>query len=70
MKSLIPYDESNHFPLENIPFGAFQNPTTGKTSTCTGIGDLVIDLGLLEQHGLFDGPLFSTLGKDSHVFSH
>lgn len=47
LKSLIPYDENNEFPLENIPFGAFKNPQTGKTNTCTRIGDLVIDLALL-----------------------
>jgi fumarylacetoacetase len=69
LKSLIPYDENHHFPLENIPFGAFTNPNTGKTNCCTRIGDLVIDLALVEQHGLFDGQLLSNLEKKD-IFAH
>ena len=69
LKSIIPYDETNHFPLENIPFGAFTNPNSGKTVCCTRIGDLVIDLSAVEKNGLLDGPLFTSLGHQE-VFSH
>lgn len=48
MKSWISYDANNCFPLENIPFGAFMNPTTQKVNCCTRIGDFVIDLANLE----------------------
>ena len=66
MKSWLPYDESSHFPLENIPFGAFLNPRENKVHCCTRIGDHIIDLSILEHERLFDGPVFSYM--DHHVF--
>jgi fumarylacetoacetase len=66
MKSWIKYEEGSHFPLENIPFGAFTNPTLNKVHCCTRIGDQVIDLSILEHERLFSGPLFSVLSH--HVF--
>lgn len=69
LKSFIPYDANHPFPLENIPFGAFVNPSTKETHCCTRIGDYVIDLAVLEQEGLFDGPLFKALERKD-IFSH
>ena len=66
LKSWITYDADDHFPLENIPFGVFVNPTTGKPSCCTRIGGTIIDLAVLEHERLFDGPIFSVM--DHHVF--
>jgi fumarylacetoacetase len=63
MKSWISYDASNNFPLENIPFGAFMNPTTKKVSCCTRVGDKVIDLAIIERERLFDGPIFSKMSS-------
>jgi len=68
MKSFIAYDESNNFPLENIPFGCFMNPTTNKVSCCTRIGDKVIDLAIIESERLFDGPIFSKMS--SKIFNN
>ena len=65
-KSWIAYDADSHFPLENIPFGVFVNPKTGKPSCCTRVGDTIIDLAVLEHERLFDGPIFSVM--DHHVF--
>jgi fumarylacetoacetase len=54
LKSIIPYGADNHFPLENIPFGAFINHRAGNAKHCaTRIGDYVIDLAILEQSSLF-----------------
>lgn len=63
LKSSIAYDEATHFPLENIPFGAIINPKSNHTHVATRIGDKVIDLAVLEQHGVFNGPLFSALAR-------
>lgn len=64
LKSIIPYTPDNHFPLENIPFGAFHPPTdTNTIHCCTRIGDNVVDLAVLEQAGLFNGPLFSKVQR-------
>lgn len=35
---------------------------------CTRIGDFVVDLSVLENNGIFDGPLFSTI-KGKYIFS-
>lgn len=61
-QSFIEYTPENHFPLENIPFGAFETDDN-KVHCCTRIGDYVVDLAVLEAEGLFDGPLFSKLEK-------
>ena len=66
MKSWIEYDSDCHFPLENIPFGAFLNPVEKEVRCCTRIGDKVIDLSKLEHDRLFDGPIFTNM--DHHVF--
>jgi len=66
MKSWIEYDETTTFPLENIPFGAFFNPTSKKVSCCTRIGDKVIDLAVFEHERMFTGPIFSKMS--SHIF--
>ena len=66
-QSFIEYLATNHFPLQNIPFGAAQFPC-GAIHCATRIGDSVIDLGDLEQAGLFKGPHFSKLQRKD-IFS-
>jgi fumarylacetoacetase len=41
--SWIEYSADNEFPLENIPFGAYE-VSEGVIHACTRIGDSVIDL--------------------------
>lgn len=63
-KSFIAYSADHHFPLQNIPFGAFVVPGKENTVHCaTRIGDFVIDLAILESKGLFNGEHFSKLGR-------
>jgi fumarylacetoacetase len=57
LQSFIAYDEQNHFPLENIPFGAFK--CQHGVHCCTRIGDYVIDLAIIFDK--FTGPNFSAL---------
>ena len=68
LKSAIPYDAQNHFPLENIPFGAFINPQSNQTHVATRIGNTVVDLAVLESNGVFNGPHFSSLTRKD-IFS-
>jgi fumarylacetoacetase len=73
--SWVEYEPTCHFPIQNIPFGAFKNPKTGTVNCCTRIGDLVIDLAWLESDGLltaskgtFAQPTlneFMALGKEA-----
>jgi fumarylacetoacetase len=69
LKSVIEYSPEHHFPLENIPFGAFYVPDSeGTIHCCTRIGDQVIDLAIIEEAGLFKGDLFSKLDR-KNVFA-
>ena len=63
LKSNIQYSADHSFPLENIPFGVFEN-SSGERHVCTRIGDFVIDLAVLKAHGAFGGPLFSKLATN------
>src|SRR5438876_7464832 len=64
LKSFIDVAPDSHFPLENLPFGAFQ-PRQGKPRVGVAIGDLIIDLSALEELGHFRSPEF----RDQKVFS-
>lgn len=57
LKSFIDVRADSDFPLENLPFGVFQ-PREGRPRIGTAIGDLVVDLAVLEEQGCFDLPEF------------
>src|SRR5213078_96194 len=64
LRSFIEVPSDSHFPIQNLPFGVFQpkqdNPRVG-----VAIGDLIVDLSVLEELGHFRSPEF----HDRHVFS-
>jgi len=57
LKSFIEVSPGSHFPLENLPFGVFQ-PRQGKPRVGVAIGDLILDLSVLEELGHFRSPEF------------
>lgn len=63
LRSFIPTAPDSHFPIQNLPYGAYQTEY-GDIHLCSAIGDFVIDLFVLDEEGLFDGPLL----KDQFVF--
>lgn len=60
LSSFVDYDEKSHFPIQNLPFGIFEEE--GKTRAGVRIGDMVLDLALLEKRGFFPSmpKLFNT----------
>jgi fumarylacetoacetase len=52
LRSFIEVQSDSHFPLENLPFGVFQ-PKRGKSRVGAPIGDLIVDLSVLEKLGHF-----------------
>ena len=55
--SFIEISSDSHFPLENLPFGVFQ-PRHGPARVGVALGELVVDLSVLEEKGFFrDAPL-------------
>src|SRR6201981_2723434 len=64
LRSFIEVPADSHFPLENLPFGIFQ-PKGGKPRVGVAIGDLIVDLSVLEELDHFRSPEF----QDEEVFS-
>src|SRR5437868_5869374 len=57
LKSFIDVSPDSHFPIQNLPFGMFQ-PRGGKPRAGVAIGDLIVDLSVLEELGHFRSPEF------------
>src|SRR6266436_1853500 len=64
LRSFIEVPADSHFPLENLPFGVFQSKQ-GKPRVGVAIGDLVVDLSVLEEFDHFRSQEF----QDQKVFS-
>src|SRR6266516_4513494 len=64
LRSFVDVPRDSHFPLQNLPFGVFQ-PKEGKRRVGVAIGDLIVDLSVLEELGHFRSPEF----LDRHLFA-
>src|SRR6266481_3839097 len=64
LRSFIDVPRDSHFPIQNLPFGIFQ-PKEGKPRVGVAIGDLIVDLSVLEELGHFRSPEF----EDRQVFT-
>ncbi|MBA3763151.1 MAG: fumarylacetoacetase [Chthoniobacterales bacterium] len=58
LRSFIDVAPDSHFPLENLPYGVFR-PAEGNARVGVSIGELVLDLSVLEEQGTFRTPEFS-----------
>ncbi len=58
LHSFIPVDSSSHFSIQNLPYGAYKSES-GAVCLCSAIGNYIIDLFVLDEEDLFDGPLLS-----------
>lgn len=63
LRSFVEYDEKSHFPIQNLPFGIFEEQ--GDTRVGVRIGDMVLDLALLEKQGFF--PLLPEIFNTSSL---
>ena len=57
LKSFIEVAPDSHFPIQNLPFGIFK-PANGAARVGVAIGELVLDLSVLEKLGHFPSPEF------------
>lgn len=55
LRSFIDVSPDSHFPIQNLPYGAYQTEA-GEIHLCTAIGEYIVDLFILDEHGFFDGP--------------
>ena len=67
LRSFVQYDEKSHFPIQNLPLGVFEEQ--GKKRVGVRIGDMVLDLALLERRGFFPSlpELFNTSTLNSFL---
>jgi fumarylacetoacetase len=54
LKSFVPVARDSHFPIQNLPYGVFTTPANNAPRVGVAIGDLVLDLAVLEQAGVLD----------------
>jgi fumarylacetoacetase len=66
LNSFLEYTSEHHFPLENIPYGAYLHTESGEVHCCTRIQDFVIDLSVLHDLGHFSGDNL----KGKNVFNN
>ncbi len=59
LKSFIHVPPESHFPIQNLPYGAYKTDNN-QVHLCSAIGDYIVDLFILEDQGLFDGPLLNS----------
>src|SRR4029077_15021644 len=52
LKSFINVPPDSDFPIQNLPYGIFR-PREGAARAGVAIGDLVLDLSVLEERGFF-----------------
>ncbi|MDP9254258.1 MAG: fumarylacetoacetase, partial [Verrucomicrobiota bacterium] len=65
LQSFIEVAPDSHFPIQNLPFGIFK-PANGAARVGIAIGELVLDLSILEELGQFQSPEF----QDRRVFAN
>ena len=54
LKSFVPVTRDSHFPIQNLPYGVFTTPANFTPRVGVAIGELVLDLSVLEQAGLLE----------------
>jgi fumarylacetoacetase len=62
LRSFVPVDPESHFPIQNLPYGVFRRRSGGGACIGVAIGEQVLDLTLLDERGLFDGPRLRARG--------
>ncbi len=57
LRSFIPVAPDSHFPIQNLPYGVFRPRAGGPPRVGVAIGDLVLDLALLEKERCLKGQM-------------
>lgn len=54
LRSFIPVGETNHFSIQNLPYGVFRPRSEANARVGAAIGNYVLDLAILDERGLID----------------
>ena len=64
LRSFIEVSSDSHFPIQNLPYGAFGRAAPDDAAIGVAIGESILDVTALEQRGLLEVP-----GGDGRVFA-
>lgn len=56
MDSFVEVLAGSHFPIQNLPFGVFSDRQNKGSRVGVAIGEMVLDLAVLEERGFFYRP--------------
>jgi fumarylacetoacetase len=56
LRTFLPVAPQSDFPIQNLPYGVFRPRPDGSPRIGVAIGDLILDLSVLEQRGLLTVP--------------
>ncbi|CCE06867.1 Fumarylacetoacetase [Bradyrhizobium sp. STM 3843] len=66
LRSFIPVDPASDFPIQNLPYGVFSAADSPQLRVGVAIGDVVVDLAVLENEGLLDlAPAYEVFAQAS-----
>lgn len=54
IRSFIEVEPESHFPIHNLPYGVFRDKENKEPRIGVAIGEFVLDLAVLDEHGFFD----------------
>ena len=57
LTSFVDVAPDGHFPIQNLPYGVFRPASGGPARVGVAIGEMVLDLSVLEERGLFDDDI-------------
>ena len=58
LRSFIPVSEESHFPIQNLPYGVFRTVADDRPRVGVAIGNMILDLAVLEAGGVFKNAGF------------
>jgi fumarylacetoacetase len=63
LRSWVPVPAESHFPIQNLPYGVFRRGGREARHIGVAIGENILDLAVLAQHRLLDGPALGDAGS-------
>lgn len=67
LRSFIPVAPDSHFPIQNLPYGVFKPKAGGLPRIGVAIGEMILDLRVLAEAGLFNGPALAGQSVLAHI---
>ena len=52
LRSFVSVSHDSHFPIQNLPYGVFRAKSGGNARVGVALGDMVLDLSVLQEAGL------------------